>query len=335
MDQSKFTVIIPSKVVDDNLLNCEKKIRQFYKKIKVLLMIDGESNNFNLSNCTEIIPTGLVNVAEKRNIGFRQCNTEFIVFIDSDAYPEHPWLDEIEKVFRKNPSVGACGGSNLSPDEKEEGKRLICSIKKSIVVSQNAQLIKNKQTKSRLINFLPTCNLVIKRSTLQHMDPIDKRLSAHDDISLNENIKKNGHKIYYEASSYVYHKDRNIRSFLNQRFVYGTESMNIFAKYPCKSSLNLLISTIPFISLLLLIINFFTTKIFVHNLNLYIYFLTLLVIFTSIIVIFIETFRIYLFHKRSFFKIHILLLMSVFLPGLGQVMKPFLSWKLRRKLWIQ
>ena len=108
MDQSKFTVIIPSKVVDDNLLNCEKKIRQFYKKIKVLLMIDGESNNLNLSNCTEIIPTGLVNVAEKRNIGFRQCNTEFIVFIDSDAYPEHPWLDEIEKVFRKNPSVGAC-----------------------------------------------------------------------------------------------------------------------------------------------------------------------------------------------------------------------------------
>ena len=68
MDQSKFTVIIPSKVVDDNLLNCEKKIRQFYKKIKVLLMIDGKSNNLNLSNCTEIIPTGLVNVAEKRNI---------------------------------------------------------------------------------------------------------------------------------------------------------------------------------------------------------------------------------------------------------------------------
>ena len=335
MDQSKFTVIIPSKVIDDNLLNCEKKIRQFYKKMKVFLMVDDESNNFNLSNCTEIKPTGLVNVAEKRNIGFKQCNTEFIVFIDSDAYPEHAWLDEIEKVFRQNPSVGACGGSNLSPDENEEEKKLICSIKKSIVVSQNAQLVKNKQTKPRLINFLPTCNLVVKRSVLQHIEPMDKKLFAHEDISLNENIKKNGYKIYYEPSSYVYHKDRSIRSFLNQRFVYGTESINIFAKYPCKSSLNLLISTIPFISLLLLVLNFFITKIFGNHLNLYIYYLSVLVIFSSIIVIFFETFRIYFFHKRNFFKINILLFMSVFLPGFGQIMKPFLSWKLRRKLWIQ
>ena len=36
---------------------------------------------------------------------------------------------------------------------------------------------------------------------------MDKRLFAHEDISLNENIKKSGYKIYYEPTSYIYHKD--------------------------------------------------------------------------------------------------------------------------------
>jgi GT2 family glycosyltransferase len=338
MDQSKFTVIIPSKEVDHNLLNCEKKIRQFYKKIKVLLMVDEVNDNFNLSDYTSIVSTGLVNVAEKRNIGFKQCTTEFIVFIDSDAYPTHPWLDKIENVFKQNPNVGACGGSNLSPEENDEEKKLISSIKKSIVVSQNAKLVKHKQSQSRLVNFLPTCNLVIKRSILQNTEPMDKKLFAHEDISLNENIRKSGYKIYYEPSSYVYHKDRSIKSFLNQRFIYGTESINIFTKFPCKSSFNLFISTIPFIFLLLLITNIFVLKILEININLlnvYFFYLTFLVVFSSIIVIIFETFRVFLLHKKNFFKIFILLFMSVFLPGLGQVMKPFLTWKLKRKIWIQ
>jgi hypothetical protein len=70
-------------------------------------------------------------------------------------------------------------------------------------------------------------------------------------------------------------------------------------------------------------------------LNIYFFPLTFLVVFSSIIVIIFETFRIFLLHKKNFFKIFILLFMSVFLPGLGQVLKPFLSWKSKRKIWIQ
>ena len=69
-------------------------------------------------------------------------------------------------------------------------KKLICSIKKSFVVSQNVKLVKNKQSQPRFINFLPTCNLVIKRSILQDREAMDERLFAHEDITLNENIKK-------------------------------------------------------------------------------------------------------------------------------------------------
>ena len=53
--------------------------------------------------------------------------------------------------------------SNLSPYSKIEEKKLISAIKKSYLVSQNADFIKYKKTNSRFIDFLPTCNLVVKK----------------------------------------------------------------------------------------------------------------------------------------------------------------------------
>ena len=338
MDQSKFTIIIPSKIIDENLINCEKKIRKFYQKIKILLMVDYNQNNVNFSSFTEVVTTGLVNVSEKRNMGFKLTNSEFIVFIDSDAYPEHPWLDNIENVFKKNEIIGACGGPNLSPNSETEEKKFISSIKKSAIVSQNVKFVKNKKFQSKMINFLPTCNLIVKSSIFQNKEPMDNKLFAHEDISINENIKKNGYKIYYEPSAYVFHKDRSIKSFLKQRFIYGSESLNVFIKYPCKSSFNLLISTIPFISLLLLIINYLFNKDLLINsssIYSYIHFMLLIVIIFAFFLILAESIKVFLIYKKSFFKILTILFLSVFLPGLGQTVRPFLNWTLRRKIWVQ
>ena len=250
MDQSKFTIIVPSKIIDKNLINCEEKIRRFYKEIKILLMLDKVNDDVKFSPYTDKIATGLVNVSEKRNMGIRLCKTDFLVFIDSDAYPDHPWLDKIESIFEQNQTIGACGGPNLSPEENDEEKKLISFVKKSWFVTQDSNLLKRIQSEGKFIHFLPTCNLIVKRSIFNNKDPFDKNLFSNEEISLNVYIKKFGYKIYYEPSVYVFHKDRNIKSFLKQRFIYGSESLSVFLKYPCKCSFNLLISTIPFISTL-------------------------------------------------------------------------------------
>jgi len=44
-DQSKFTIIIPSKSFDENLKNCIKKIRKFYKHIKIIILLDKKNTN--------------------------------------------------------------------------------------------------------------------------------------------------------------------------------------------------------------------------------------------------------------------------------------------------
>jgi len=337
MDESKFTIIIPSKKIDKNLINCEKKIRCFYDKIIILLMIDTVNDNKEFSEYTNIIATGLVNVSEKRNMGFRLCKTEFIVFIDSDAYPDHPWLDKIESIFDQNKTIGACGGPNLSPEENDYEKRLISYVKKSWFVTQNVRLLKKIQSKGQFIHFLPSCNLVVKRAVFKDKDPFDKRLFANEEISLNTYIKKYGYKIYYDPSVYVFHKDRNIKSFLRQRFIYGSESLSVFLKFPCKCSFNLLISTTPFLAILLLagIIVLGVFQINIVLLNTYFFPLAATIIFLLMIVVIVETCRVFLMYRNNIFKIFCILSLSVFLPGLGQIMKPFLSWKLKRKIWTQ
>ena len=337
MNQSKFTVIIPSKKIDKNLINCEFCIRKFYKDLKILLLVDkNEFHDFDNKN-TQIVPTGKVNVSKKRNIGIRLAHSEFYVFIDSDAYPNHPWLDLVEDVFLKNIKIGACGGPNLSPYSKIEEKKLISAIKKSYLVSQNADFIKYKKTNSRFIDFLPTCNLVVKKSALENVEPMDSNLFAHEDISLNENIKKNGFKIYVENSSYVFHKDRLIKSFLKQRFIYGTEALNVFLRYPCKASFKLFISTLPFLAFLVFL--FLSLALYFGFLipNVWITILVKLSLFGVISVftiVLFESLRIFLSYKRDFFKIICLLLSSIYLPGLGQLLRPFLKWKIRRKIWV-
>ena len=337
MNQSKFTVIIPSKKIDKNLINCEFCIRKFYKDLKILLLVDeNEFHDFHNKN-TQIVPTGKVNVSKKRNIGIQLADSEFYVFIDSDAYPNHPWLDKVEDVFFKNINIGACGGPNLSPYSKIEEKKLISAIKKSYLVSQNADFIKYKESNSRFIDFLPTCNLVVKKLALENVEPMDSNLFAHEDISLNENIKKNGFKIYVENSSYVFHKDRLIKSFLKQRFIYGTEALNVFLRYPCKASFKLFISTLPFLSFLVFLflslaldVGFLIPSFWIALLVK----LSLFGVLSVFLIVLFESIRIFLSYKKDLFKIICLLLSSIYLPGLGQLLRPFLKWKIRRKIWV-
>ena len=67
MDQSRFTIIIPSKIIDRNLINCEKKIRQYYKEIKILLALDEINDNTEFSVHTNKIITGLYSLKETYN----------------------------------------------------------------------------------------------------------------------------------------------------------------------------------------------------------------------------------------------------------------------------
>ena len=336
MNEDDFTIIIPSKLIDENLINCENSIRNFYNKVKIIFLIDYINSKKTFSKNTIIISTGSVNISEKRNIGFKHSSTKYLVLIDSDAYPFHPWLNDIENIFLSNNKIGAIGGPNISPYTNNISKKIIAEIKKSFFVTFNNKILKKDNKLSKSVKFLPSCNLIIKKDVFHKNKFMNEKLFAHEDLALNETIKKKGYFIYYDYRISVYHKDRLPNSFMRQRFTYGSESLKIFLAYPSLFSFLLISSTLPFLYFLffflILFIKYFVTNFtYIESIIQFSVFLYL-TIFTIIIY---ETIRIYLKIKNKFLNIFIYICSSIFLPGLGLLLKPFLNFRTRKKIWIQ
>ena len=59
----------------------------------------GLPNTAQMAIPINIIPTGPLKPADKRDIGVKSARGEIIAFIDDDAYPEKSWLKAAVKNF--------------------------------------------------------------------------------------------------------------------------------------------------------------------------------------------------------------------------------------------
>ena len=92
--ENKVTIIIPSRNTDYLLEKCIKKIREQYKNIKIILVLDSINNCLKqFDKNIEIIKSENPNMSAKRNLGVKNVDTKYIAFIDSDAYPNENWLE--------------------------------------------------------------------------------------------------------------------------------------------------------------------------------------------------------------------------------------------------
>lgn len=263
--EKKITIIIPSKIVDKNLRFCVKRIRKFYKNIKIILILD-YINEFFFDKNIKVISSSKKTIGAKRNLGAREAKTKYICFIDSDAYPVSPWLKNTEKAFSYADNIGAVGGPNLSPKSNNLEKRLVSNIKKNGLFTLNKELkIKSKSIK--FVNFLHSCNLIIEKKTYNRLDGMFEDIYSGEEVSLNYKLLKSGYKLLSYPTIIVKHKDRNFKNFMKQRFIYGSTGLKIFTKYPCMTSFKLLLSSLPLLFLLVFPIFFLSQQI--RNISLF------------------------------------------------------------------
>lgn len=320
--EKRITIVIPSKKYDANLSFCIKKIRQFYKKIKIIIILDKKEFFKKDSNMLLLI-SGNKSIGYKRNLAVKNCASEFVCFIDSDAYPTSPWLDQVEKSFLKYKRVGAIGGPNLSPKTKDIEKILVARSRKFSFVTLNTS-VKSKDKKKGLINFLPSCNLIVKTKIYKKLGGMYEGLYSGEEISLIKKLKKNNFNIVFNSDIYVFHKDRNFKHFFRQRFIYGSTGLKLLILFPCRESFLVFISSTPTIYLLIL-------PYFLINKLLLPFYLIGLIILTTFLLI--NTFRINF--SNNFFKSLKLSLIGIFAPGLGFIFSLMLKNDLMKKLYTQ
>ena len=319
--EKDISILIPSKIIDDNLKFCIKKIRKFYKNIKLILVLD-EPSEFKIDKNIQIVISGNKTIGFKRNLGLKYVTTKFVSFIDSDAYPNSRWLDESLKLF-KNKKIALVGGPNLSPKTKNIEKILVARSRRNSIVTLNPK-VKSIKTKQHFINFLPSCNMIMRTSIYKKINGMDPRLYSSEEISLNYKLNKKGFKMIFDPKVFVFHSDRNFKHFSRQRFIYGSTGLWYLIRYPCKESFMLFTSSFPTLFVLSFPMVFISNALKLTFL-LGIFFLILLILINSVKINF----------KNNFIKSLKLSLISFFYPGVGLLARIFLTNNTFKKLYTQ
>ena len=319
--EKNITIIIPSKLVDDNLKNCIKKIRYFYSSIKIILVLDGASK-LKFDKNIKILTSGNKTIGFKRNLGAKHVKTKLICLIDSDAYPGSHWLNESLKIL-DDKKIAAVGGPNLSPNTNNIEKKLVARSRKYSFVTLNPK-IKSNKTKKHYINFLPSCNFIIKTLVYKKVKGMDASFYSGEEISLNFNLNKMGYKMLFNPKISVFHMDRDFKHFSRQRFIYGSTGLWYSTKYPSKESFMLLAGSFPLLSCLcfpIVFINEILKLTFLSG----ILFLFFLIIVNSVKIN----------YKNNFFRSMKLSFIIFIMPGIGLISRIFLNDKMFKSLYTQ
>jgi len=322
-DQEKFTIIIPSKIFDNNLNNCLKRIRNYYKHIKIIVLLDKKNTNSKFSK-TKIVVTGPSTIGYKRNFAAKLTKTKYISFIDSDAYPTHKWLDIVLKNFKKsNRRTIIVGGPNLSPKTNNIEKKLVARSRLLPFVTLN-NFIKNKNSKKNYVKYLPACNFTVERYFFLKLGGMHAKKYSAEELPFLKKVNDSNFKILFDPKSYIYHKDRDFKHYFRQRFVYGSNAIYYFMNFPNKETFFLMLSTLPFIYLL------FFPFIFTNLLFLFVYLFG-----TFFLIIFLIASAIKINYGKYFFKSLKLSVISVFTPGYGFILGLFKKSETIRNIYTQ
>lgn len=107
----RFSIIVPVYNVERYLKKCvETILKQTYKNYEIILVNDGSTDQsgeicdeFSMNyQCINVIHKKNGGLSSARNVGLREANGEYIIFIDSDDYIESGTLEEFDTELRKS-----------------------------------------------------------------------------------------------------------------------------------------------------------------------------------------------------------------------------------------
>jgi GT2 family glycosyltransferase len=227
---SKINIIIPSIQLSSELIFCLIKLNdQTYKNFFVTIVLDF-NNKIKIPKLKyklRILISGKKNMSFKRNLGAKIFQSNLIAFLDSDAYPNKNWLKIANDYLLKEKNK-IIGGPSI-PFPRQSYTEMLCHYaKRSFFVTGYLNFRKYK-AKSRYCDWLESCNMIMSKNLYLKHGGMNVKKYLGEDKELIARMKKkdNSIKVFFNPELFIYHKERNIKKFLLQRMVFGTDLFNI------------------------------------------------------------------------------------------------------------
>lgn len=163
-----------------------------------------------------------VGAAEARNIGIKQAQGEWFLFIDSDCIAVEGWINAFTDEFEQGRKV--IGGGVKTPEEPFW--RLVYNLSMFY-----GQLASQKRAEKK---FLPTLNLAVHREVIDRVGVMDEELLRGQDVDWTSRMTLAGYKLLFKPSAAILHlparKDLNtLRDYVRKS---GYYMIRVRHKYP-------------------------------------------------------------------------------------------------------
>lgn len=295
-----FNIIIPSIELDQYLKTCLEKLRkQTYKNFFVTLIVDKKINlkkkyNYKIN----VIVSRNINMSHKRNLAAKKYKSDYLAFLDSDAYPNFKWLQNANLLYNHNPDE-VLGGPNIPFPNENINEIISHYCKRSFFVTAHLSYRKYMSEDRYIDNdYLESCNFFISRKKFLKIGGMNQYIYIGEDKDFFKKLKKREKtNIFFTKKLYVFHKDRNIFNFFKQRFCFG---LNVFAEASFRNG-KVIAAFLPFILVLSLLTLFFLPISFEVKFHILLYF--------SLIFVLIVFFEINKFIKKK--KLILLVIISI------------------------
>lgn len=226
------TIIIPSKRTDYLLLKCINKIRELYKTVKIILVLDeiNGDNSFSDENIM-ILKSENCNMSAKRNLGIKNSYTKYAAFIDSDAYPKENWLENAVNFLENNTCYTAVTGRQFSPKDDNFVQICLRHVRfNRLFTHKEWCMITDENAKEQDCTGFITSNVIIKKSDYENNEGMNENIYLAEDNEFSARLTKKGCKIRFIPNVSVYHRESTFYPFFRKIYCMSYYYANMFIK---------------------------------------------------------------------------------------------------------
>lgn len=226
-----FSIIIPVKEINDYIRESIPKILELENQDFEIIILPNEDNIPFVAIKTQIIPSGKVWPAQKRNMWAEICKWDILCFLDDDAYPNTDWVSNVIKYF-EDENVVAVWWPWITPDDDDFWAKVSGAVFLTPLGWANPDrylpLGKAKQVKD-----WPSVNLFVRKKDFLKIWGFDNDYWPWEDTKLClDLIKQTGKKIMYAPDVIVHHHRRPwLMKHLKQLWNYGLHRGHFFLKW--------------------------------------------------------------------------------------------------------
>ena len=220
--EQSVSIIIPSRNADYLLKECIEKIRELYNEVHIVLVLDeiGENSLGGGEKNITVLKSTNPNMSAKRNQGVYSCKTEYIAFLDSDAYPCRNQLETGVAFLEENQSYSAVTGCQYNPPSDKFEQICLRLVRFSPLFTHKEWLsVTDRNVHPYDCEVLMTSNVIMRRFDYIKINGMNENIYLAEDSEFSWRLIKNGYRIRFIPQVSVFHHECTLYPFLRKVYL--------------------------------------------------------------------------------------------------------------------